>query len=66
MKAKLIPTLAALCGLTTAAFARDAAGVKPEAFKGRPYSPYADRAYPTGVYFGDTHVHTGLSAFPAR
>ncbi|MCF3934820.1 DUF3604 domain-containing protein [Acuticoccus sp. M5D2P5] len=30
--------------------------------KGRPYSPYADRAYPTNVYFGDTHVHTGLSA----
>ena len=30
--------------------------------KGRPYSPYADRAYPTDVYFGDTHVHTGLSA----
>ena len=27
-----------------------------------PYSPYADRAYPTSVYFGDTHVHTGLSA----
>ena len=29
---------------------------------GRPYSPYADRAFPTQVYFGDTHVHTGLSA----
>lgn len=29
---------------------------------GHPYSPYADRAYPTDVYFGDTHVHTGLSA----
>jgi hypothetical protein len=28
----------------------------------RPYSPYADRAFPTHVYFGDTHVHTGLSA----
>ncbi len=26
------------------------------------YSPYADRAYPTDVFFGDTHVHTGLSA----
>ena len=30
--------------------------------KGRPYSPYADRAFPTDVYFGDTHVHTALSA----
>ncbi len=29
---------------------------------GRPYSPYADRSFPTQVYFGDTHVHTALSA----
>ena len=27
-----------------------------------PYSPYADIDYPTDVYFGDTHVHTALSA----
>lgn len=26
-----------------------------------PYSPYADLNYPTQVFFGDTHVHTGLS-----
>jgi hypothetical protein len=44
------------------AAAQDTAGSSPEVFKGRPYSPYADRAYPTNVYFGDTHVHTGLSA----
>ena len=34
------------------------------------YSPYADRNFPTNVYWGDTHVHTGLSmdagAFGAR
>jgi hypothetical protein len=30
--------------------------------QGRPYSPYADRGFPTQVLFGDTHVHTGLSA----
>lgn len=28
----------------------------------RPYSPYANRGFPTDVYFGDTHVHTALSA----
>ena len=28
----------------------------------RPYSPYADWDQPMDVYFGDTHVHTGLSA----
>ena len=33
-----------------------------QVLKGRPYSPYADRAFPSNVYFGDTHVHTGLSA----
>ena len=27
----------------------------------RPYSPYAGRAYPTQVYWGDTHLHTNNS-----
>ena len=31
-------------------------------YKGRPYSPYADRDFPTMVLFGDTHSHTALSA----
>ena len=26
------------------------------------YSPYVDRDYPENVYWGDTHVHTYLSA----
>jgi hypothetical protein len=52
----------ALLATADAALAQDASGVKPEAFKGRPYSPYADQGFPTDVYFGDTHVHTGLSA----
>jgi hypothetical protein len=25
------------------------------------FSPYANRGYPTNVYFGDTHLHTALS-----
>ncbi len=25
------------------------------------FSPYANRSFPTKVYFGDTHLHTGLS-----
>jgi hypothetical protein len=36
----------------------------------RPYSPYADRAFPTRPLFGDTHLHTAFSmdagAFGAR
>ena len=32
------------------------------AFSEEPYSPYVDQAYPDHVYWGDTHVHTSLSA----
>ncbi len=28
---------------------------------GEPYSPYADRDYPTNVYWGETHIHSALS-----
>ncbi|MCI0441820.1 DUF3604 domain-containing protein [bacterium] len=42
--------------------AQDTSGITAEALKGRPYSPYADRAFPTDVFFGDTHVHTAISA----
>ena len=51
---------AAVVPVATAQYAVD-----PEGLAGpssRPYSPYADRAFPTDVYFGDTHVHTALSA----
>ncbi len=50
--------------LAMPAFAQDAINPDglPDLIPGRPYSPYADRAFPENVYFGDTHVHTGLSA----
>jgi hypothetical protein len=57
-----VVSLLALC-LTTPVLAQDA--VQPTGLSGppgRPFSPYADRAFPTDVYFGDTHVHTALSA----
>jgi hypothetical protein len=34
----------------------------PPPFAARPYSPYAGLAFPTEVLFGDTHVHTSVSA----
>src|SRR5438270_13719659 len=41
-----------------------------QAFKQKPYSPYAGRAFPTRPLFGDTHLHTSFSmdagAFGAR
>ena len=45
--------------------AQDAGKPGPEAVKrlypGKAYSPYAQRSFPSQVYWGDTHLHTGLS-----
>lgn len=30
-------------------------------YPGKGYSPYAKRSFPSRVYWGDTHLHTGLS-----
>lgn len=30
-------------------------------YPGKAYSPYAKRSFPSNVYWGETHVHTGLS-----
>ena len=62
MKKYLLP-IAMLLVFANHAFAQDSIkmdGLDP-VFPPRPYSPYADRGFPENVYFGDTHVHTGLS-----
>jgi hypothetical protein len=61
-KIAVFPLICALFFAADPGFAQDTAGLGAAEFKGRPYSPYADRAFPSEVYFGDTHVHTGLSA----
>ncbi len=52
-------------GLVLPAFAQDTGTPDKEALEKalpkRPYSPYADRNYPTRVYWGDTHLHTAIS-----
>ncbi len=45
-----------------AAFAAGDTNPAPGGAASAPYSPYADVDYPSDVYFGDTHVHTALSA----
>jgi hypothetical protein len=61
----------------TPAFSQDTVGLPPpgasseDAFKPQKhYSPYAGRNFPTQVFWGDTHLHTGMSmdagAFGAR
>ena len=32
-----------------------------DSYPGKAYSPYADRSFPDQVFWGDTHLHTGLS-----
>jgi hypothetical protein len=32
-----------------------------DVYPGKAYSPYAQRGFPDQVYWGDTHLHTGLS-----
>lgn len=50
--------------LSSPALAQD--GLPPDGtthvLKGAPYSPNANRGFPTKVLFGDTHVHSALSA----
>ena len=53
---------AMMIGAAASVRAMDSAGVNAGVLKGRPYSPYADRGFPSQVYFGDTHVHTAISA----
>ena len=35
--------------------------VLKEVYPGKTYSPYAQRSFPSNVYWGETHLHTGLS-----
>jgi hypothetical protein len=39
----------------------DPEAVLSDAYKGKSYSPYAGRGFPIRPYWGDTHLHTGLS-----
>jgi len=36
-------------------------GRASQLFPGKTFSPYAKRNFPSNVYWGDTHLHTGLS-----
>ena len=54
MKAWIIAIAGCLCGVSV--LASDSGTVD-----GKPYSPYAERNFPTQVLWGDTHLHTMLS-----
>jgi len=52
--------------LTQGLMASDAGTITPDSvvkglYPGKGYSPYANRDFPSSVYWGETHLHTGLS-----
>jgi hypothetical protein len=62
-----LPRLAILVGTLLAVANPAAAQITPskeslsDLYPGKAYSPYAQRNFPDRVFWGDTHLHTGLS-----
>ncbi|MDJ0956536.1 MAG: DUF3604 domain-containing protein [Arenicellales bacterium] len=53
--------LSALPALAQLPVPPDAEKVLSDAYTGKSYSPWAQRGFPSNVYWGDTHLHTSLS-----
>ena len=51
-----------LCVFTTLTIGDILAVEMPKEGRTKSYPPYANQSYPTTVYWGDTHLHTNLSA----
>ncbi len=64
-KSLLVAVAIAVLTLPGMALASDIGSPSPEVLKGlypgKAYSPYAQRSFPSRVYWGETHLHTGLS-----
>ncbi|WP_136799736.1 MULTISPECIES: DUF3604 domain-containing protein [Desulfosediminicola] len=62
---KTLALATAVLTLPLAVLAYDIGSTDPEVLKelypGATYSPYAQRTFPSTVYWGETHLHTGLS-----
>jgi hypothetical protein len=54
-----VPALASDLGL--AGTPRSPDDLVKSLYPGKGYSPYAQRSFPSNVYWGETHLHTGLS-----
>jgi len=61
----VVMLLLGIIALALPALASDIGSPSPEVIKGlypgKAYSPYAQRSFPSKVYWGDSHLHTGLS-----
>jgi hypothetical protein len=64
-KSTLLLLAAAAMAITLPAAAQDAGTPLIEdlssLYPGKTYSPYAKRPFPSNIYWGETHVHTGIS-----
>ena len=65
LKTKSLIFILCLLPTSTVLGALDAGTPHPESmgklYPGKTYSPHAQRSFPSNVYWGDTHLHTGLS-----
>ncbi len=69
INSKLTMTLVVFCLATFLATGNVFAQINPhieeseasKLYPGKTYSPYAQRTFPSQVYWGETHLHTGLS-----
>ena len=57
----LTVTLTGVSSTALAQFITPSKDSLSDLYPGKAYSPYADRSFPDQVFWGDTHLHTGLS-----
>ncbi|MHC4438504.1 MAG: DUF3604 domain-containing protein, partial [Planctomycetota bacterium] len=64
-KSLLVAIVITVPALATMAKASDIGSPDPDVIKGlypgKAFSPYAQRSFPSNVYWGETHLHTGFS-----
>ncbi|WP_279250293.1 DUF3604 domain-containing protein [Candidatus Marimicrobium litorale] len=64
-QARIVSTLIIAACISMPAHSQDAGTPDPDLltriYPGKAYSPYAEREFPNQVYWGEAHLHTGLS-----
>ncbi len=61
---RTLPALVLISAIPVSGFAQDMIPDKQDvSVPKKEYSPYADDHFPTGVFFGDTHLHTSWSTW---
>ncbi len=60
---RLIPAIALLVSMSALAQYHEPPNPKvmEKLYPGKTYSPYAERSFPSRVFWGETHLHTGVS-----